>query len=121
MTANTKGQNWAFGAVDGQPVRMWRSGNLTSRQVYDALRRPREQYVDEGSGERLVTLTVYGDELIDAADSMTVSANHWKGQPAHVYDTAGRVTFQYDFRGQTVKQTRQVFTEIETEADWSAA
>ena len=110
-----KGETRALLDVAGQAVLTWRSGDLKLRRVYDALRRPRALFVDEGSGERLVQLTVYGDAVSDAD-----AGDFALGKPLQVYDTAGRVTLTYDFRGRTVAQTRQVYEDITTEADWDA-
>ncbi|MEQ1503643.1 MAG: toxin TcdB middle/N-terminal domain-containing protein [Myxococcota bacterium] len=108
-----KGETRAFSDVAGTPIRLWRSGNLTFRNGFDARRRPVSVYVDEGGGERLVTLTLYGDTLSD-----TPATDFAQGRAYHVCDTAGRVTTAYDFRGRTVSQVRQVFTDIIVEADW---
>ena len=70
-------------------------------------------FIDEGSGERLVQLTFYGDRLTD-----TPATAFALGRPLQVYDTAGRVELAYDFRGRTTSQVRRVFTDITTEADW---
>lgn len=109
-----KGQTRVLPDVASQPVYTWRSGDLALHQSYDAGRRPVALTVDEGSGSRLVTLTIYGDALSD-----TPASDFAQGRPLHVYDTAGRVILAYDFRGRTVEQTRQVFADIETEADWT--
>lgn len=113
------GESHVLADVQGQPTHAWRSGSLAFRTAYDNLRRARESWVDEGSGERLVTLTVYGDELIDPLDQSTVEAGFLKGRVAHVYDTAGRVTFTYDFRGLAATQVRRVAADITDELDWS--
>ncbi|MEQ1506610.1 MAG: RHS repeat-associated core domain-containing protein [Myxococcota bacterium] len=99
--------------VAGQPLRVWRSGNLSLRTAYDALRRPVGTWVDEGAGERRSTRTVYGDALPEPPP-------FGKGRPVQVDDPAGRVTLGYDFRGRTVAQTRQVMADITLDADWDA-
>ncbi|MEQ1507643.1 MAG: hypothetical protein ABMB14_35760, partial [Myxococcota bacterium] len=99
--------------VAGQPLRVWRSGNLSLRTAYDALRRPVGTWVDEGAGERRSTRTVYGDALPEPPP-------FGKGRPVQVDDPAGRVTLGYDFRGRTVAQTRQVMADVTLDADWDA-
>ncbi|MEQ1506290.1 MAG: RHS repeat-associated core domain-containing protein [Myxococcota bacterium] len=99
--------------VAGQPLRVWRSGNLSLRTAYDALRRPVGTWVDEGAGERRSTRTVYGDALPEPPPFA-------KGRPVQVDDPAGRVTLGHDFRGRTVSQTRQVLADITVDADWDA-
>ncbi len=95
----------------GQPCRTWKSGGLALRTEYDALRRPVGLFVDEGSGERQVQATVFGDAVSDGPA-------HSLGRPVRQYDTAGEVRMSYDFRGRVVEQVRRVFEDIETEADW---
>ncbi|MEQ1569163.1 MAG: RHS repeat-associated core domain-containing protein [Myxococcota bacterium] len=97
--------------VAGQPLRVWRSGNLSLRTAYDALRRPVGTRVDEGAGERRSTRTVYGDALPEPPPFA-------KGRPVQVDDPAGRVTLGYDFRGRTVSQARQVLADITVDPDW---
>ncbi|MEQ1506649.1 MAG: RHS repeat-associated core domain-containing protein [Myxococcota bacterium] len=99
--------------VAGQPLRVRRSGNLSLRTAYDALRRPVGTWVDEGAGERRSTRTVYGDALPEPPPFA-------KGRPVQVDDPAGRVTLGHDFRGRTVSQTRQVLADITVDADWDA-
>ncbi|MEQ1506736.1 MAG: toxin TcdB middle/N-terminal domain-containing protein, partial [Myxococcota bacterium] len=98
--------------VAGQSIRSWCSGDRTVRNTYDGLRRPVATYVDEGEGERLVARTVYGDTLSEPPPFS-------KDRPVQVDDTAGRALLGYDFRGRMASQTRQVFADITTEADWS--
>ncbi|MEL6348733.1 MAG: RHS repeat-associated core domain-containing protein [Myxococcota bacterium] len=115
MTANTKGQSWAFGGVDGQPVRMWRSGNLTTRHTYDALRRPVSRFADTGAGERLVEHQVYG-ELSGAGGATT----NLLGKPFRAYDGAGMIEVAaYDFRGNPVTTKRVILDDPRSEPDWS--
>ena len=99
--------------VSGQPIRTWRSGSLELRRTYDVLRRPLGLYVDEGSGEVLAEYSVYGDALTSSIPA------HSKGRLLHSYDTAGRVTAEYDFRGRVLEQGRQVFDDITATPDWS--
>ncbi|MDP2310024.1 MAG: SpvB/TcaC N-terminal domain-containing protein [Pseudomonadota bacterium] len=113
--SNGKGETSALVDVTGQPVLTWRSGDLFLRRTYDGLRRPVALHVDEGVGDRLVELTIYGDSVADVP-----LAHFAKGRPVHVYDTAGRVTFAYDLRGRTAEQARQVFADIRTESDWAS-
>lgn len=108
-----KGQTRALLDVASQPFLSWRSGDLALKQTCDAGRRPVALYGAESSVTRLVTLMIYGNVLSD-----TPAGSFAKGRVLQVYDTAGRVTLAYDFRGRTVEQTRQVFEDINTEANW---
>ena len=78
---NGKGETRVWPAVDGQSVKTWRSGSLLLHRSYDALRRPVTLTVDEGSGSRLVQLTLYGNAIIGVPAS-----DFAKGRPWQVYD-----------------------------------
>ncbi|HHN75580.1 MAG TPA: toxin, partial [Acidobacteria bacterium] len=106
------GETTVFFAADSQPIRTWRSGGLTLRRRFDALRRPLGLYIDEGSGERLVQQRFYGDGLSDASA-------YSQGRPVRIYDTAGEQRLAYDFRGRLTEQIRTVIDDITAEADWS--
>jgi RHS repeat-associated protein len=112
---NAKGETRSLPDVAGQPVRSYRSGGLTLRPVYDALRRRIGLFVNEGTGERLVERSFYGEALSDQP-----AGTFARGKVVQSFDTAGRISFAYDFRGRTTEQTRTVIDDITTEADWTA-
>ncbi len=112
--SSSKGETRILPDAAGTPLRSWRSGGLSLRPLHDAVRRPIGLLVDEGAGERLVSLSIFGDALSDLP-----STNHALGRPVHIYDTAGRVTLTYDLKGRVTAQTRTLLADITTEADWS--
>jgi RHS repeat-associated protein len=111
--ASGRGETRLLLDVAGQPLRVWRSGNLSLRTIYDRLRRPVGTYADDGTGERRLTRTVYGDALPEPPLFA-------KERPVQVDDPAGRVTLGYDFRGRTGSQSRQVLADIAVDPDWVA-
>ncbi|MBK7759687.1 MAG: toxin [Deltaproteobacteria bacterium] len=113
-SSSSKGETRILPDAAGTPLRSWRSGGLSLRPLHDAARRPIGLLVDEGAGERLVSLSIFGDALSDLP-----STNHALGRPVHIYDTAGRVTLTYDLKGRVTAQTRTLLADITTEADWS--
>ena len=98
--------------VGGQPLHSWKSGGLEFVHTYDELRRPTGWIVNEGAGDRLVQRTFYGDAL-------TGSTEFSQGLPVRVYDTAGEIRLDYDFRGRASEETRTVIDDITVEADWT--
>ena len=112
--SSSRGETRILPDASGTPLRSWRSGGLSLRPLHDAARRPIGLLVDEGAGERLVALSIFGDAVSDLP-----STNHALGRPVHVYDTAGRVTLTYDLKGRVTAQTRTLLADITTEADWS--
>jgi RHS repeat-associated protein len=76
------------------------------------LRRPVGLWVDEGSGERLVERTFFGDAL-------SAAPAYSRGRAVRIYDTAGEVRLDYDFRGRVASQSRTVIDDITAEADWA--
>ncbi|MEQ1508181.1 MAG: hypothetical protein ABMB14_38480, partial [Myxococcota bacterium] len=112
--ASGRGETRVLHDVACQPLRAWRSGNLSLRTTYDALRRPVGTHADEGTGERRLTRTMYGDALPEPPPFS-------RGRPVQVDDPAGRITIGYDFRGRTTSQTRQVLADITVDPDWDAA
>ena len=113
--SNTDGKNWVFAAVDGQALRLWRSGSLTVRREYDVLRRPSQVWADDGGGggEDLKELMIYG-ELTGA----NPSGSFHLGQLVRVYDGAGLVEMEYDFKGRMTQQTRTILDDPSVEPDW---
>ncbi len=112
---NSKGETRTLPDVAGQPVRSYRSGGLTLRPIYDALRRRIGLFVNEGTGERIVERSFYGEALSDQPTNTFA-----RGMVVQSFDTAGRLSFAYDFRGRTTEQTRTLIDDITTEADWTA-
>jgi YD repeat-containing protein len=93
------GETWVLSDIAGQPVRVWKSGDVMTRHTYDALRRPVGLYVTEGvATERLHVYSLYGEFLgTTAAQAICALGRLWRQ-----YDGAGRVVQAYDFKGNTL-------------------
>ncbi|MCG7893952.1 MAG: FG-GAP-like repeat-containing protein [Candidatus Thiodiazotropha taylori] len=105
------GERWTLFDVAGNLIRAWDSRGFKRRMTYDELRRPIALYVTESGVERLSEKTVYGENLGDAA-------NH-RGQVYQQFDQAGTVTQeQYDFKGNSLKSSRQIQPAYKQAIDW---
>ena len=119
------GLTWVLLDVAGQPIRTWKSGDLTIRRTYDALRRPVGTYVTDGvlATERLAELSVYGDLLAASSDSVDTTRSdtgNFRGRPWRIYDEAGLVEVgSYDFKGNPLSRTRTFLSDVDTEVDWA--
>jgi len=110
------GERWTLLDVLGQPAYAWDSRGHRSRHVFDALRRPSEQFVLEpGADERLVVRTRYGEA------SPSPEAANLRGRVAQVFDEAGVVHHErYDFKGNLLVSRRQFAADYAAQVDWQA-
>ena len=103
--------------VAGNPVRAWDDRGFIRRFVYDALQRPLELYVSDGTGnESLAEKMVYGESMQDPQ-----AGNHrlklWK-----TCDGSGVLTCDsYDFKGNLLRSTRQMLADYKNGVDWAQA
>ena len=104
-------------AVDSQPALGFDARNHRLRSVYDALRRPTEQWLGENGGaERLVGRTVYGE----SAPNPEVS--NLRGMAWKSYDQGGLVeNVAYDFKGNLLQSSRQFTKAYNQTIDWNVA
>jgi RHS repeat-associated protein len=111
------GERWMLNDVAGKPIRAWDSRGHAFRSVYDALRRPLESYMREGTGpELLVGRTVYGETR------PTPDADNLRGKAIQQFDQAGVVTSDaYDFKGNPLRSQRQLAVEYKAALDWSVS
>jgi RHS repeat-associated protein len=108
---------WLLADIAGQPVRVWKSGDVTTRSTYDGLRRAVGLYVTEGmAAERLHVYTLYG-EFLGTTAAQAICA---LGRPWRQYDGAGRVVQAYDFKGNVLSATRRFLEDVDTQVDWDA-
>ncbi len=110
------GERKTLPAVDGQSVLGFDSRGHRLRSVYDALRRPVEQWLENGGTEKLVGRTVYGE------NSPTPEADNLRGMPWKSYDQSGLVTNEsYDFKGNLLQSSRQFTKAYNQTIDWNVA
>jgi RHS repeat-associated protein len=114
-SGGTGGQTWVLPSVDGQPIRTWDSRDQAFRRTFDALRRPRATFVEEGSsGEFCRLFTRYGER------ATTPKAARLLGQPWRVYDTAGLVTtLAVDVDNRVTSTARRFLEAFRGLPDWS--
>ncbi len=116
QTSMEAGERWMLKDVTGKPVYVWDSRGHRFRTAYDALRRPLEIHLRQGSGsELLVELTIYGETRPGP------EAANLRGKVFQVCDQAGIVTSEeYDFKGNLLKSVRQLAREYKVALDWAA-
>lgn len=109
------GERWMLNDVAGKPIYGWDSRQHVVRMEYDALRRPTDSHMQEGSGpELLVQRTIYGE------GQPSPEGSNLRGKVYQVYDGAGMVTSdRYDFRGNLLHSSRQLAAEYKQTLDWS--
>jgi RHS repeat-associated protein len=106
------GQTYMLLDVAGQPLYHWDAADREFHSVYDALRRPLEQW---GDGKILSKIT-YGEGL--ASDK----AKNLRGQVASSYDGAGKqYVEEYDFKGQPKMSYLKLLDDpTVADADWDS-
>jgi RHS repeat-associated protein len=109
------GNRVLLASVLGEPIRAWNDRGFITRAVYDAARRPTQQWVKPGVGaEELVTFNVYGEQVAAPDDS------NLRGQLYRSYDSAGALTAElFDFKGNLLRQNRHVAEDYTTTPDWA--
>ena len=109
------GERRTLPAVDGLPVLGFDARNHRLRSVYDALRRPTEQWLSgNGGAEKLVGRTVYGESAANPEVS-NLRGMAWKS-----YDQGGLVeNAAYDFKGNLLQGSRQFARAYNQTIDWN--
>lgn len=115
-TSVDAGERWSLQNVAGQPIRSWDSRGQAIRTSYDLLQRPTQLFVQQGNNaEVLAEQTVYGETLTNAVTS------NLRGRIYQRYDGAGVLTNElHDFKGNLLRQTRQLAVEYKQQIDWSS-
>lgn len=109
------GARWMLADVAGNLLCAWDSRGHRSRTVYDALRRPVETYLREGTGAEIVVgRTVYGESRPDP------EAGNLRGKVVELFDQAGVASSEaYDFKGNLLRNRRRLARAYDTMLDWS--
>ena len=107
--------------VAGQPLFLWKSGDLGIETERDALRRKVRtwQWDTSAATKALRERFVYG-EALDDPGSYDPKDDHLRGRLVRVYDTAGFVELSYDFKGNVVSTARRFFADDEQDVDWQS-
>jgi len=109
------GNRWMLNDVAQKPLRGWNDRGFQTRYVYDALRRPMQLYVRQGTTtEILAECSVYGEMLANA------ETRNLRGKTYQYYDEAGAATnVAYDFKGNLAAGSRQFAIQYQQPVDWS--
>jgi YD repeat-containing protein len=104
------GDRVMLASVLGEPIRAWNDRGFITRAVYDAARRPTQQWVKPGLGaEQLVTFNIYGEQVANSEDY------NLRGQLYRSYDSAGALTsVEFDFKGNLLRQRRKLAEDYTT-------
>jgi RHS repeat-associated protein len=111
------GERWMLNDVVGKPLYAFDARDHRLRTAYDALRRPTDSFMRTGAGpELIVGRTVYG-EL-----QPTPEISNLRTRTFQVFDQAGVVTTDlFSFKGNSLRNQRQLAQDYATDLDWSGA
>ena len=129
------GARWTLADVTGKPIRAWDDRGHNFVTVYDALRRPVEQYV-RGTSTESDPRTLNRDILVDRIDYGEGLANaealNLRTRVYRHFDSAGISTNArldangdpveaYDFKGNLLRSTRRLVSDYAAIPDWQLA
>jgi RHS repeat-associated protein len=107
------GDTYALADLAGNPIHVWKSGDLHHWRQYDALRRPTHLIIEQSGTSTVAERLIYGEWHPDPAPL------HLRGRLYRHYDGAGSSTVDsYDFKGNPL-QTRRVLA-ASLPVDWTA-
>ena len=111
------GERWTLADVVGKVLHVWDSRDQHLRTAYDALRRPANAFLTQGSGaELLIGRTIYGES------QPTPETKNLRAKVFQVFDQAGVVTTGlYDFKGNALESERQLARDYKNILNWAVA
>lgn len=109
------GTRWTLNDILGKLMLSWDSRSHRFRHEYDAMHRPTNFYVRTGQqDEILAERVVYGE------GQPNEFALNLRNKPFQQLDAAGVITNEhYDFKGNLLRNTRQLLEDYRNEVDWS--
>jgi RHS repeat-associated protein len=124
------GERWMLNDLMGKPIRAWNSRKYAFRTEYDALRRPLKSFVQGGdpserspkvlAQEILFERTIYGDSFDTGLTASQQTQANLRTRVFRHFDGAGVVTTGlYDFKGNSLRSTRQFASDYKNAPDWS--
>jgi RHS repeat-associated protein len=134
------GDRWMLNDAASKPMLGWNSRGHIFRNDYDALHRPTGSFVIAAGDTTLIGTSrtpllppdkpvqfehiIYGDTpgngLSDAPPNDLTRKLNLRGKPYQHKDAAGVVTNDsYDFKGNSLRSTRQLVKDYKTTPDWS--
>jgi RHS repeat-associated protein len=115
------GERWMLNDVAGKPLYAWDSRNHRFHTTYDPLRRTVNAFLVEGTGpELLIGRTVYGDTADTGLTEPQQQQANLRTKVFKHFDGAGVIsTDLYDFKGNSLRGTRQFASDYKNAPDWS--
>jgi RHS repeat-associated protein len=124
------GERWMLNDVTSKPIRAWNSRKYAFCTEYDVLRRPLRSFVKGGdpsernpkvlAQEIFFQRTIYGDSADTALSDTQQKQANLKTKVFQHFDGAGVVTTDlYDFKGNSLRSTRQFASDYKNPPDWS--
>lgn len=119
------GERWILSDVSHKPIRSWDSRDHNGRIEYDELRRPSRSFVtgaDPLNPAREIRFEeiVYGESASSKLNGTQILQGNLRGKTYKHYDSAGVATNEvYDFKGNTLRSTRQLLKDYKALPDWS--
>lgn len=105
----------ALNRIDGNPYMNWNERGFIYRNEYDDLKRSTHQWVDEGNGDALVGLTVYGDNI----GLSNPENDNLRGQAIRAYNQSGvSLPDKIDFKGNILANIRRLADDYMSTIDW---
>ena len=93
------------------PIKMWDEHGHEFTNKFDALNKPVESWVDEGSSDQLINLMVYGDD----AGLTSLKDDNLKCQMIRLFDQSRVVkNTDFDFKGNLLSNEKQFATNYKT-------
>jgi len=118
------GQRWMLNDIAGKPIRGWDSRDHSVRTEYDEMRRPLRSFVigadlQNAASEICCEESVYGESAPNLTPTQVLQAN-LRGKLYRHFDTAGVLTSEaHDFKGNLLRDTRQLLQDYKATPDWS--
>lgn len=115
---NASGTRWVLNDVGGLPLYAWDERQHVQHYEYDAFQRPIALRITNGDGNQPLDHTYerleYGDQQPNA------ELFNLRGQLFRHLDTAGELRYeQYDFKGNSLRSTRQFLSNYRDTPNWS--
>jgi RHS repeat-associated protein len=122
------GQRWLLINIAGNPLRTWDERNHEFQYFYDILHRPTYSKAIAGDGasplDHIFGKIIYGESLLAAnrSNEASLQTKNILGKTIQHYDTGGLTdTPEYDFKGQPLSTTRQLFKKYKEVVNWTDA
>ncbi len=110
------GKRWMLNNVVQKPIQKWDSRDHIISISYDALHRPLETLVTGGDGT--VALNSVVDKITYGEGQANDKLLNLRGAILHHYDTAGKLSLQYDQKGNITSNTRSFTSDYKSIPNW---